>query len=468
MEKKRQANTPLGDKFNDTDFGFEPAAWADMEALLAQQEPKPSLSIPNLSTLLLLLVAFGFIISWGAYEFKNQLKSNNLNGTNYENKRLHTSKLTFTTLSNIAVLPSTPNTYNVQNTSNSLTINELERPATHFITPIFTSNPQKALAQSRVLNNQNSDTPNAPNALFTEGGYLERMAGQNGGNSTENFQNPQNSLSENFLNTAQNTSETNSNLGNRDKTNSIGNLNPHNLTQTQVQSLDIPIQPTHGETIEKIENSKSASLNTQKIDNQELTTDFKTLESLPLTAISSQNFTDYNVLNEIGTMRGTQIVPFKSLWSGKRHWISGGIGRSFFLADDDTRSEDFISRYRLAYGRRISPLMSIGASMNHTVANFNSYIFVAEVEAQMYLINRKRFETTISLGYGLRNWAFKGSLANGLKKTRGTDRGATLGLGAQYWFKNDWGIAFRYDIKQVVNSDFTPDLGWALSINRRF
>jgi hypothetical protein len=123
-----------------------------------------------------------------------------------------------------------------------------------------------------------------------------------------------------------------------------------------------------------------------------------------------------------------------------------------------------LSRFRVAYAYRLTPLLSIGASTNYSVSNPTSgYVWANELELNFYFINRKKFDLALVAGYGFRKWSYQNFRT---EIERGQGFGSIIGLNSTFYIRNNFSMGLRLDAREVGQND--PDFGALLTFSKSF
>jgi opacity protein-like surface antigen len=430
MDKQQRRKTPLGERFDQADFPFDPAAWSEMEQLLANQPPQMPTNAPlsivqNLGWLCIAaLLGIGF---WWANSVAQPSKAVEI-----------TSVSPPTSANNAAFLPK---------------ISQLETPQTAENTPLSKTPDFLNLKTPQITDNQQIKTLNKTDFQPTIFVKTSAQANQN----NFNTEGGKNTLSKQTLSTTtpqiptQNTDFAPVQTVFSDVLNTQILSKPiaNDLTQaTETANLDAP------PSVLKTDNSAASSLPQQaeQIDNQPITTESAHrqasespfLSLLLANAIASNGNQKYEDIGRVQAEMRSKTLLKPNTWRGKHHQITAAFGRGLSV---NYETPPLLSRFRLGYAYRFSNWMSVGASTSYSTIALGGKVFSTDAEANFHFLNRRRLDFYLSAGFGYRYWDFT---ARTNENFVGEGRSVMVGLNIQYRFRYHYVLGMRGDVKDVA------------------
>jgi hypothetical protein len=441
MEELNHHKTPLGEKFDSTDFPLEPQAWGNLEKLLAAQKPKATPFIWHNKTLFLMaLIGLGFLFLYISQSRKNLEKSAEITDISVGNQ--------INTLTNLPSQESnTPTIFSLKNTTHSDIYNEslgdkagivtrtssplYENSVTRTISPLYensvtrTSSP---LYENSVTRTNSPSYVAIPPQYKTDfGGFSTSFYKENASKKSDNSSEIMEAKKERML---ENKSE-----DKRESTTLVFNEN------------------------KVIENDKS----TQDVENQ-VDINRSIIENAILPLDLSELNTVYSITSDVNNPQNLwakNVIPVNELVKGPRFQLDIGIGSATYFAPRN------INHFRMAFQYRLTPLFGLGVSSNYSMKlndqSEKGSFFASDLEGLLYFINKRKVDFVVSAGYGFRQWQIPSYITE-LKNGKG--KGFTLGLVTQYRFNEKWVVGLRLDIKEI--SKTVQDPAFVLTLGKRF
>jgi hypothetical protein len=418
-KKNNRQRTPLGEKIDNTEFPFEPAAWSQMESLLADSNTNPKGGF-GLTKRIIGLLILGMIISLGSAVVLKNDKGNLVNQSPFNNDNEAVLSPTF-----IVESTATPSVFSTKNK-----INEAQNEVKSF------------------LGNIEKKQVNATSKSW----YHEYKS--------LNFNPNMRRLNTQFA------------LLNDDDKTTFKNINTvyNNLFTIEKKSdFDIKNKEKEASKTEKLATEKSLNDSTSKALPpqyfEEKTAQKNTNEALILdeiyvpinrTIISETELLPvYETTEEVTSEMGLDFAPYgwamndmmtinQPLWQGLKHQISFGYG----LVGG-------VDGLNLRYTRRITPLIGLGLAYNIRneigATNFTNL----ELEGQFYLVHKKQFEIALTVGYGFQ-WINSNSNSSHEVKDGAN---FSAGLEPRYLFSNRWNVGLRLDV-HVYGANLLGTIGY--------
>jgi hypothetical protein len=448
MEELNHHNTPLGEKFNSTDFPLEPHAWGDMEKLLAAQKPKATpFNWHNKTLFLMALIGLGFLFLYISQSPKNLEKSAVITNVSVGNQ--------IKTPTNLPLQD--PTIFSQKNTTHSDIYNEsLGDKAgilTQAISPSYAPTPPQYKAdfdrfltknQSKIAveNNEKKGEKKGEKNETYKGEILEKQ----GKNNKALFYEDKEIEKRHTVQNVENQQYTNLNL---------------NETLKETRDFVIPTKEESGYKYSQVPVLHSDSsfvgmtkFNAEKTDVENAFSPFDLLELNTVYSMTSDVYNPQNLLAK-------NVIPLSKLVKGPRYQLDIGFGSATYLAPKN------INHFRLAFQYRLTPLFGLGVSSNYSMKlnekGEKGTFFTSDLEGLLYFINKRKVDFVVSAGYGYRQWQIP-SYVTELKKGKG--KGFTLGLVTQYRFNERWVAGFRVDIKEISNT--LQDPAYVLTFGKRF
>jgi hypothetical protein len=458
MDDFNHNKTLLGEKFNSTDFPLEPQAWGEMEKLLADQKPKPPLSIwANKTLFLMVLVLIGFMFLYVSQSPKNPLNSRKAANFSVENKVTIGTILPPKASNTPSVNTPLSWAFPLKNTTHSDIYNEsLGDKAgilTQAISPSYAPTPPQYKAdfdrfltknQSKIAveNNEKKGEKKGEKNETYKGEILEKQ----GENNKALFYEDKEIEKRHTVQNVENQQYTNLNL---------------NETLKVTRDFVIPTKEESGYKYSQVPVLHSDSsfvgmikFNAEKTDVENAFSPFDLLELNTVYSMTSDVYNPQNLLAK-------NVIPLSKLVKGPRYQLDIGFGSATYLAPKN------INHFRLAFQYRLTPLFGLGVSSNYSMKlnekGEKGTFFTSDLEGLLYFINKRKVDFVVSAGYGYRQWQIP-SYVTELKKGKG--KGFTLGLVTQYRFNERWVAGFRVDIKEISNT--LQDPAYVLTFGKRF
>jgi hypothetical protein len=404
-KKNNSQRTPLGEKFDNTDFSFEPVAWSQMESLLADSNTKPKGGFGSTKRIISLLI-LGMLFSFGSAVVLKKDKASLVNLSPFSTNK--DKELSPTLMFESTVTPSVFSSKNMKNEEHNRAISFFEdkdkkrvnatSKSWHYDYKTLNYNPnlRRLNTQFTLLNNDAKTTFKNTNTYYNNLFSLEK-------NKDFDVKNDNNEGSK------------------------IEKL----ITSTWlIDSTTKVLPPQYFE--EKIaQKSTNPALGLDEIYIPINRTIVSETELLPI----------YETTEEVTSEFGLDFAPYgwamddmktinQPLWRGLKHQISFGIG----LVGG-------VEGLNLRYTRRITPLLGLGVAYN-IYKEFDGIGFTnLELEGQFYVVHKKRFELALTIGYGFQ-WINR-SLISSHELKDGANFSA--GIEPRFLFSDRWSAGLRFD-----------------------
>jgi uncharacterized membrane protein YcgQ (UPF0703/DUF1980 family) len=411
-KKNNRQKTPLGEKFDNMDFPFEPTAWTQMEALLQDSPTQPKAGFGFTKRIISGLI-LGVMISLGsAVAFKKDS----------------------TVLSNRASFES-PNkeaiTVNYMDKSKSIdsvfsTKNSVKEAPDASIFTFKNNEKTKVNATSKSFQNNYKMLSYSPN--------LRRLITQR-------------ALLNNDKSTFKNTITFNKNDDNVDKNKALERKNEQNerlmntilATNTALMDTTIKVIPPQyfqekigkNDTLEGfVINDNYRPINRLDILETELLPFYETTEEL--TAETGFDFAPYG-----WALDGMTSIK-QPLWRGMKHHLYMGVG---VVAE--------VKGLSIKYARRITPLFGLGIHYQQVDDSYELNKKYFELEGQFYLVSRRHFELALTASYGLQ-WGQ--SYLTTIHPENKNISAFGGGLEARYCLTEQWNLGLRLDARKEAGN----------------
>jgi uncharacterized protein YcfL len=369
-KKNMNKKTPLEEKFDNTNFPFEPAAWSQMERLLADSNTKPKGGFSSTKRIISLLI-LGVFISLGSAVVLKKDKASLVNQSPFSNSREKVLSPTFiiesTATSQPKELPTS--VFSIKNK-----INEEHNEAISFLenkdkkqvnatskswhydykTLNYNPNLRRLNTQFTLLNNDDKTTFKNTNTYYNNLFNLKKEK--------DNF-------------------EKNSKNGDLKNEKLLVNALLNDST-TKV----LPPQYFEEKTNQKNSNQDIVldeiyiPLNRKIVSETELLPVYETTEEV--TSEYGLDFAPYGwAMDDMKTIK-------QPLWRGLKNNLYLGIG----LVGG-------VRAYNFKYLRRFTPLLGLGLNYYKADGFYLDKEYI-ELEGQFFLVHRKSFEFALTIGYG--------------------------------------------------------------------
>jgi uncharacterized protein YcfL len=404
-KKNMNKKTLLEEKFDNTNFPFEPAAWSQMERLLADSNTKPKGGFSSTKRIISLLI-LGVLISLGSAVMLKKDKANLVNQSPFSNNR--EKVLSPTLMLEPKVNPSVFSSKNIKNEDHNEVRYFLENKNEKWVnatskswyydykTLKYNPNLRRLNTQFTLLKNDDKTIFKNTNTYYNNLFNLEKEK--------ENFE--KNSKNEELKNEKLSTST------------------------WLIDSTAKVLPPQYFE-----ENT------TQKNINQALVLDEIYIPINRTIITETELLPVYETTEEVTSEMGIDFAPYgwamddmktinQPLWRGLKHQISFGyglIGR--------------VDGLNLRYTRRITPLLGLGIAYN-IYKEFDGVGFTnLELEGQFYLVHKKRFELALTIGYGFQ-WINLAPISSHELKDGAN---FSVGIEPRFLFTDRWSAGLRFD-----------------------
>jgi hypothetical protein len=457
MEELNHRKTPLGDKFEKTDFPIEAHAWDDMEKLLAAQKPKAQpLSIGGNRTLFLIgLVGLGII--WYTVSRKNAtletVQQTDLS-LQYQTQMLdyQSNVKKNTPLKPTASSSKGMTVFSVKNTSNSDIYNQSIGDNAPVIQSALSSFEPKNESNIGVSDKKNSVNNGLiiPTNISQKSSFIKVSDLKNENQLPPQYQGNLAAILP-ILDTP---------------------LSDKNL-EKKGENLDVKIvdmYKTDDNTKVPVlnENKKLSDINIgQNTDNQQIISQntyvnaVLPLDMIALDFINSTAMTAERDAQVLQNVSNNSLIPLRKLMKGYRHQLDIGFGSATFSAPK------YVNHFRLGYQYRLTPLFGLGLSGNYSIKvddnGRRGFFFKSDLEGLLYFVNKRKFDFMVSAGYGVRYAKFDRGVID-LQNVKG--KGFTLGLVGQYRPTEHWVFGLRADFREIIQN--YDDQAFVLSFGRRF
>jgi hypothetical protein len=411
-KKNMNKKTPLEEKFDNTNFPFEPAAWSQMETLLADQNVKPKGGF-SLTKKIVSLLILGVFISLGSAVVLKKDSKNFVNQSPTEEKE---GKLTGATVlvkstaipsvftSNNTVIDTHNGIKNILETTSEKRVNVTSKSFNQTYKTInYNPNLRRLDAQFALLNdNEKStfkNTNNYTKSLLTKEKYLDF-----------------------------------------DLKNKVNDSSKNEKLATNTLIIDSTTRTLPPQYFEEktIQNNTNQALVSDEIYVPMNRTIIPETELLPI----------YETTEDVASEMGIDFAPYgwamddmkaikQPLWKGLKNNLYIGIG----LVGG-------VRAYNFKYSRRITPLLGLGLNYYKADDYYLDKQYI-ELEGQFFLVHRKYFELALAIGYGFDSgYSFLTSSHPDSKSL--LSFGA--GLEARYLFTEKINLGLRFDARKDMGN----------------
>jgi uncharacterized protein YcfL len=411
-KENNSQRTPLGEKFDNMDFPFEPVAWSQMESLLADSKKQTKGGFSSTKRIISLLI-LGVIISLGSAVVLKKDKANLVNQSPFSTNK--NKELSPTLMFESTVTPSVFSTKKIENEEHNEAISFLENKdkkqvnatskSWHYDYKTINYNPnlRRLNTQFTLLNNDDKTIFKNTNTYYNNLFNLEKEK-------------------DNFEKNSKNGDLKNEKLVvNALLIDSTTKVLPPNQKGWQAQYLE-----------EKT---------TQNSTNQALVLDeiyipinrgiISETELLPVYESTEEVISEYGLdFAPYGWAMDDMKTINQPLWRGLKHQISFGYG----LVGG-------VDGLNLRYTRRITPLLGLGIAYN-IYKEFDGVGFTnLELEGQFYVVHKKRFELALTIGYGFQ-WINRSPISSHELKDGAN---FSVGIEPRFLFTDRWSAGLRFD-----------------------
>jgi hypothetical protein len=411
-KKNMDNKTPLGEKFDNTNFPFEPAAWSQMETLLADQNVKPKGGLSFTKKIISLLI-LGVFISLGSAVVLKKDSKNFVNQSPPEEKE---GKLTgATVLVKSTAIPSVFRSNNtVIDTYNGIK-NALETTGEKRVKVTSKSFKQTYKTLNYNPNLRRLDTQ------FALLNYNEKSTFKSTNNYNKSLLTREKYLDFDLKNKVNDSSK-----------------NEKLATNTLMIDSTTTMLPPQYFGAKTIENNTNQALVSEEIYVPMNRTLFSETELLPI----------YETTEEVTSEMGIDFAPYgwamddmsaikQPLWQGLKNNLYIGIG---LLGG--------VRAYNFKYSRRITPLLGLGLNYYKADGYYLDKQYI-ELEGQFFLVHRKHFELALAIGYGIDSgYSFLSS--SHPESASFLTFGA--GLEARYLFTEKINLGLRFDARKEMGN----------------
>jgi hypothetical protein len=411
-KKNMNKKTPLGEKFDNTNFPFEPAAWSQMETLLADSHTKPKGGFSFTKKIISLLI-LGVLISLGSAVALRKDNKSLVNESLSNGKKEALVGATF-----MSEHGATPSVFTTKNTINN-TPNEAKNI-------LETKDEKRVNATSKSFNNTYKTLNYNPNLR-----RLDAQFALLNDNEKSAFKNT-NTYNKRLL-----TLEKNLDFGVKNKENDHAKSEKITTNSLLIDTTTKMLPPQYFEdkTIQKNTTETLVLEETYIPVNRVIITE---TELLPI----------YETIEEVTSEMGIDFAPYgwamddmkaikQPLWQGLKNNLYIGIG----LVGG-------VSAYNFKYSRRITPLLGLGLNYYKVDAYYLDKQYI-ELEGQFFLVHRKYFELALAIGYGFDSGYSFLTASHPDSKSLLT---FGAGLEARYLFTEKINLGLRFDARKDMGN----------------